>query len=213
VSRTITFPLAGFMSDDGKTIYFWPYCSKCNQPFSFDPDEPFAFCDCGTSEWGNPRPATWIPDPNVVPDHGVLQDWVVTLPLREQGTLLAAVRGCDLATKQPLDGPPRRLTCWFRWTFMNPADPREVDIPGSFFSSKFPEIKGSDFDSFPMHWYAHIMHGIEVVAYRHPDIPIARDALDVYREMAHHLHVPHESRERMIERLSEDRIANNTVVS
>jgi hypothetical protein len=53
-----------FTSEDGNTIYYWPYCPDCKQPYSFDPEEPFAFCDCGTSEWGNPRPAEWIPDPN-----------------------------------------------------------------------------------------------------------------------------------------------------
>ena len=196
-------------SPDNTTIFAWPYCETCHKPYSFDPEEPFAFCDCGTSEWGNPRPASWIPDPG----GSVLQDWVMQLPLREQGTLVAAVRGCDLATKQPLDGAPRRLTCWFRWTFMNPADPREVDIPGSFFSSKEPKIKGSDFDSFPMHWYAHIMHGIEVVAYRHPEGKIAEQAFEVYYEMVHHLHVPIEERPAMITRLSEDRIATGTVVS
>lgn len=143
----------------------------------------------------------------------VLQDWVMVLPLREQGTLVAAVRGCDLATKQPLDGPARRLTCWFRWTFMNPADPREVDIPGSFFSSQPPHIKGSDFDAFPMHWYAHITHGVEVVAYRHPNSTVRSHAFFVYTELVHHLHLPLESKEQMIARLSEDRIAAGTVVS
>lgn len=42
---------------------FWPYCSECHQPFEFSPDEPFAHCKCGTTEWGDPRPAKWVVDP------------------------------------------------------------------------------------------------------------------------------------------------------
>jgi hypothetical protein len=147
----------------------------------------------------------------------VLQDWVMELPLREQGTLLTCVRGCDFATKQPLDNPARRLTCWLRWTFMNPADPREVGIPGAFFNDQDPDdvalIRGSDFDSFPMHWYAHVMHALEVVGYRHPDTRVAGRATNLYFRLATHLHVLPELPEQMIARLSEDRIASGTVVS
>lgn len=32
----------------------------------------------------------------------VLRDWVMELPLREQGTLLTCIRGCDLTPKLPL---------------------------------------------------------------------------------------------------------------
>jgi hypothetical protein len=39
----------------------------------------------------------------------VLQDWVCNLPLRMQGTLLTAIRGCDLTPKLPLDSTERNL--------------------------------------------------------------------------------------------------------
>lgn len=54
----------GLRSEDGETIYFWPYCQKCFEPYSFDDDGPWASCACGTGEWGYPRPAPWIPDPH-----------------------------------------------------------------------------------------------------------------------------------------------------
>ena len=31
----------------------WPTCNDCGERFVFDPKEPFAFCDCGTTEWGS----------------------------------------------------------------------------------------------------------------------------------------------------------------
>lgn len=149
----------------------------------------------------------------------VLQDWVIELPLREQGTLLTAVRGCDVEPKQwtPTgfsDSPGRRLTAFIRYCFMNPADPREVDIPGAFFQSNPPSpFRPSEFGHLPQHWYAHVMHALEVIAYRHPDVNIADQALEMYCKMVDNLHLNVESADRMVGRLSEDRIKTGKVVS
>lgn len=149
----------------------------------------------------------------------VLQDWVMELPLREQGTLLTTVRGCDdepkLWTSQGFaDSPGRRLTAFIRWAFMNPADPREIDIPGAFFQSRPPEpFKPSEFGHLPQHWYSHAMHGLEIIGYRHPEPIVAYTARELYFAMVRNLHLAPESHVRMADRLSEDRIANDTVVS
>lgn len=145
----------------------------------------------------------------------VLQDWVMELPLREQGTLLTAVRGCDLTPKMPLDSLERRLIGSIRWAFMNPADPREVDRePGCFFVSKVPlNFKASELGHYPLHWYSHVMHACEVIAYRHPDVGTAGKFLTVYFKLCSALHLTEESKEQMIKRLSEDRIVSGTVVS
>lgn len=141
------------------------------------------------------------------------------LPLREQGTLLTAVRGCDLADKYAPDGsvldtPERRLTAWIRWAFMNPADPREVDIPGAFFQSHPPSpFKASALGHYPLHWVSHVMHALEVIGYRHPDIHVQPVALSLYFDFVDMLHLKEESRETMIRRLSEDRIETASVVS
>lgn len=141
------------------------------------------------------------------------------LPLREQGTLLTAVRGCDLEPKQWTatgfsDSPGRRITAWIRWAFMNPADSREIDIPGAFFQSIPPEnFKPSEFGHLPLHWYTHVMHSLEVIAVRHPNQLVGATARKLYYQMVHGLHLNQETPEEMIERLSEDRIATGTVVS
>lgn len=156
----------------------------------------------------------------------VLQDWVMRLPLRAQGTLLTGVRGCDLAPKM-LDciderygcstgegSAERQLVAFYRYCVMNPADAREVDIPGAFFQSKPPgNWKPSQFGHYPEHWYAHIMHCFEVVGYCHPNPAIGDIALGIYDRLVRNLHLYPESREQMMERLCEDRIANGTVVS
>lgn len=152
--------------------------------------------------------------------NSVLQDWVMNLPLREQGTLLTAVRGCDFEAKTWTSqgigySPGRRLTAFIRYCFMNPADIREVDYEeGSFFQSKPPHpFKPSEFGHLPQHWYAHAMHALEVIAYRHPSETIKRQADELYYRMVRNLHLLPETKEMMIERLSEDRISTGTVVS
>ena len=149
----------------------------------------------------------------------VLQDWVMVCPLREQGTLLTAVRGCDDEPKMwtargIAESPVRRLTGFIRWCFMNPADPREVDIPGAFFQSQAPDpFKPSEFGHLPQHWYSHAMHSLEVIAYRHPDADVSHKAHALYLAMVSNLHLVPEHPSDMVRRLSEDRIVAGTVVS
>lgn len=152
--------------------------------------------------------------------NSVLQVWVTTLPLRAQGTLMTAVRGCDDEPKQWTSAgvsysPGRRLTAFIRWCFMVPADPREVDSQeGAFMMSTPPHpFKPSEFGHLPQHWYSHAMHALEVVAYCHPDNGVKNMAFDLYYKMVHNMHLNVESLERMLERFTEDRLANNTVVS
>jgi hypothetical protein len=149
----------------------------------------------------------------------VLQEWVSELPLREQGTLLTAVRGCDdepkvWTSRGVAESAGRRLTAFIRWCFMNPADIREVDIQGAFFQSRPPEhFKPSEFGHLPQHWYSHAMHALEVVAYRHPSAEVRIRAADLYYSMVRNLHLNPETKEQFVERLSEDRIAKGEVVS
>ncbi len=149
----------------------------------------------------------------------VLQDWVMQLPLREQGTLLTAVRGCDEEPKTWIargvaESPGRRITAYIRWCFMNPADVREVDIPGAFFQSSPPmPFKPSGFGHLPQHWYSHIMHALEVIAYRHPVSAVQVGAYQLYHAMVTNMHLNPENSDQFEERLSEDRIASGEVVS
>lgn len=153
-------------------------------------------------------------------NRSVLQDWVTELPLREQGTLLTAVRGCDFEAKEWSEtgvaySPGRRLTSFIRFCFMVPADAREIGrAEGAFMHHEPPSyFKPSEFGHLPEHWYAHAMHALEVVAYRHPEILTARLAYGLYEKMVHNLHLNIETKDQMIERLSEDRIAKGEIVS
>jgi hypothetical protein len=158
--------------------------------------------------------------------NSVLQDWVMELPLREQGTLLTGIRGCDVAPKVPCDvderygcstgesSAERWLVAFLRFCVMNPADPREVGIPGAFFQSTPPPVwKPSQLGHYPLHWYSHLMHCFEVISYRHPEARITYQAASIYERLVRNLHLWPESKTEMIERLSEDRITKGEVVS
>jgi hypothetical protein len=145
----------------------------------------------------------------------VLQYWVTKLPLREQGTILAGIRGCDTAPKTPgrYDTPERNLTAHLRFCTMVPADARELAYDGGFLLPELPPFKQSELGHYPMHWYSHVMHAYEVVGYRHPDENLAHGAHAVYLELVNGLHLRPEGRVQMVIRLSEDRIASGAVVS
>lgn len=144
----------------------------------------------------------------------VLQGWVSDLPLRAQGTLLTCVRGCDLTPKYPLESLERRLVSALRWSFMVPADPREVDAePGCFFSSHIPDdFKPSALGHYPQHWISHVMHAAEVLSIYHPNRYVADKWRVVYERLCRSLHVNPETPEQAEERYLEDRVAAGTIV-
>jgi hypothetical protein len=148
------------------------------------------------------------------PKRSVLQDWVMELPLREQGTLLTAVRGCDLTPKYPLDSPERQLVACIRGAFMVPADEREVDKEnGSFMSRRIPTgVKFSAIGHYPQHWVSHVLHAVEVLAYRTPSAFDRRLWFMIYARFCHALHVGVETRDEFVSRMSVDRIADERVV-
>lgn len=140
----------------------------------------------------------------------ILRPWVTQLPLRLQGTLMAAMRGCDDEPKQWTSrgvaySPGRRLTAFIRWCFMVPADAREVDR--EFMMSLPPNpFKPSEFGHLPQHWYSHAMHALQVIGYEHPDPSIRDRAHELYLAMVENMHLRPESHASMWRRLTEDRI-------
>lgn len=144
----------------------------------------------------------------------VLQDWVMKLGLREQGTLMTAVRGCDLTPKLPLDSQERTLTAFIRYSIMNAFDYREIDSEaGCFMQTRIPEdFRASNFGHYPLHYVMHLIHAMEIIGYRCPDGDRSRQAMHVYGKFVRSFHLFPESLSVMQERLSEDRIANNNIV-
>lgn len=137
----------------------------------------------------------------------MLRDWVQILPLREQGVLLAGLRGCDLTPKVPLDSSERQLVSYLRYVVCHPNAEHEVGAtPGAYMQPNPPgEWTPSEFGHYPQHWYAHIMHAFQVVGYRHPRVSVRCIGQSIYHRFVHGLHLEPEGFETMVERLSEER--------
>lgn len=154
----------------------------------------------------------------------ILRPWLNDLSIREQGSLLIALRGCDTAPKLPYDQPQRIVTSALRNLVLVPADEREVDSqPGCFaishemlvahFGKRAERLKASAFDHLPLHYVTHLFQAVEIVGYRYPEKEIRWYYYEMYRNFAHGLHLMPEIEAAMIERLTEDRVANGCIVS
>ena len=83
MNQPTTPDLSGYgaqvIEENGRfALTFWPYCTNCQSPFQFDAEEPFAYCSCGTTEWGDPRPASWVhplAEAQEQPVHHLMNPW------------------------------------------------------------------------------------------------------------------------------------------
>jgi hypothetical protein len=147
------------------------------------------------------------------PEGGVLRPWVRVLPLRLQGVLLTAIRGCDGAPKEDNSKAVSRMV---RRACLNPADPRESLNSGGFFgfAPDKEAAKLRDFfhslDQYPLHYVMHLCHSCEVIGYAHPDEKISRFYVLLYHLFCHTMHLRPEPRDEMFGRLTADRVAAGT---
>lgn len=156
----------------------------------------------------------------------VLQPWTENIPMMQQTVLLTAIRGPDGLPKYH---PAKFLLRWYRrCVLLSAMDGKALTDPvtkngGSFTGPSLDwtsaegtpawevgmdAIVGSylkELDGVPHHFHMHLMHAIEIVGYKHPDLRIANWWQSVYVRMAHDLHLWPETREQMDERLGDSR--------
>jgi phosphoribosyl-ATP pyrophosphohydrolase len=109
--------------DDEGNLPFHPYCSACKQPFSFELNEPFAFCGCGTTEWGTPRPAPYVANPICI--QALCDDWHKSLyeqtrtflkvgkkTLEEASELHAATKICCSKEEMAKEAADTAICCY-----------------------------------------------------------------------------------------------------
>lgn len=122
----------------------------------------------------------------------VLQPWVETMPIRMQSTLLLGLRGPDGHSTTYI----KQWTRWLRGLVFRPGNPENV---GQFMNLNDPpllEDKGplaQELYVMPQHYYSHLMHAVEVVAYRHPGTRTSNIAMEMYIRMADVMHLHTES--------------------
>jgi len=122
----------------------------------------------------------------------VLQPWLEKIPIRMQSTLILGLRGPD-THKAP---NVKVITRWLRGLAFKPGNP---DNMLEFMHKGLPPIiieKGEaakELEFCTQHFYSHLMHALEVVAYTHPVAETADWSFKLYKSMCSLFHLPTEN--------------------
>lgn len=130
----------------------------------------------------------------------VLQDWLVALPIRMQSTLLLGLRGPDGMSTTYI----KQWTRWLRGHTFKPGNPdnvRQFMLAGEPPTLEDKSPLAYELYTVPQHYYSHLMHSVEVIAFRHPDPRVMTTAVCMYVSMAETLHLRPETREQFENRL------------
>lgn len=162
----------------------------------------------------------------------VLQEWVLKIPMMQQTVLLVALRGPDGVPKygptKMLLRWYRRCILFSSLdgvVLTSPADKRGGSFTGpSFDSCEKPIKEASNFakhqswtfwmdeivgdylknlDAIPHHFQLHLMHGIQILGYKHPDPKIRDWWYKVYARLVNDMHLCVEPEHVMDKRLGD----------
>jgi hypothetical protein len=153
----------------------------------------------------------------------VVQKWLSTISMMQQTVLLTVIRGPDGITKY---GPAKMLLRWYRRCILLSAmdgavlpDP-VLDGGGSFTGPSAPGYLGvnweegmnkhadaylRDLDGIPRHFQAHLMHGTEILGYKHPDERTRAWWHKLYLRLVNDLHLHPETEAELDSRLGDSR--------
>lgn len=155
----------------------------------------------------------------------LIQEWALELSVMQQTVLLEVIRGPDGVTKYHVS---KYLLRWYRRCLLISAfDGRILNTPyedggGSFTG---PSYKISDkgcgpwqnamddlvsevirsADELPHHFYRHMMHGIEIMGYKHSNEEIRRWWYNVYIRLSRDMHLNAETEIQLDDRLGDTR--------
>lgn len=140
-------------------------------------------------------------------------DWIDKLTLQQQTVLALALRGPDGFPKHHASKPVLYFlrACLLRQahtgrmmkytdscpTFMSMAG---MDI--DFWRRTLRDFQEVE-DEMPLHYYTHLMHAAEVLAFKHPDPVIRNRWMTFYLQCCEYLHLVEETEEQMDLRLND----------
>ncbi len=144
---------------------------------------------------------------------GILPEWTAKLTLQQQAVLLLALRGPDGFPKYH---PSKPVLYFYRACLLRTAHNARMMTKGENLPSFMSMLAADDGlwtvylkdyrdveDELPLHYYTHLMHGAQVLAYKHPEQWIRNRWIEFYQQCCHYCHVPMESEAAMDERLSD----------
>lgn len=110
----------------------------------------------------------------------VVKPWLAELSFKMQTVVLMALRGCDGAGKD--DGSKWVVRC-LRDVVLENVDTSGTIVSGGLDQGLVNHFL-DDIDSYPLHFYTHLMLAAEIVACGHPDREVRRQWRYLYLRMA-----------------------------
>ena len=113
----------------------------------------------------------------------VLQEWMGSLPWKQQSVVLSSLRGPDNARP----GSVKIINRWLRGITQNNADP-STDYMKDLPHPSLEELH-RDLEYCSMHYYSHLMHAMEIIGYHHPLKEVSDVGMRYYAAMTDFLHL------------------------
>jgi hypothetical protein len=135
----------------------------------------------------------------------VIKDWVSELPFTQQALLMLSLRGADGLGKY---NSTKEVIHFMRDLVLHAAYPNYTGKPEGFMRADYKNWETvvkhffNDIDSYPLHFYMHLIHASEVIGYNHPDEDIVQCWLSFYNYACHLFHMNPETKEQLNLRLS-----------
>lgn len=132
----------------------------------------------------------------------VFQEWLECLTWKEQTVLVLGLRGPDAGGSRDV----KLIIRWLRSVVLKNAAPKKTFMGETDFRQVNEIVDDSPlaFDMLPVHFFGHLLHTVEVIAYRHPDQCIRNTALNTYIELCEFMHINQETDSEMTERLKDE---------
>ncbi len=104
----------------------------------------------------------------------VLQYWIEDLPWKQQSVILSSLRGPDTRYCSNL----KKISKWMRRITQNNADISSPYMEDETLPSIEEIEKEAEFCT--VHYLSHLLHGLEIIAYKHPNKTISNIAKNYY---------------------------------
>lgn len=136
-------------------------------------------------------------------DGFVVKEWIQDLTWKQQTVLLTAIRGCD---NRPINDPVKPIIQEYRSIILYDAAPTEESSDG--FMNQYTDEELDNFlnhvDEYPVHWFTHFMHAVEIIGYKHPNNEIKNRWNKLYTKLCEDgLKVSTEDENQLDERLKD----------
>lgn len=129
----------------------------------------------------------------------VLRSWLTDCDFTIQSAALTGIRGYDLGVPDEI----KHLIRWVRGILLKDGRPNN----GKFVRSDPPILQFKEFiakiEYMSFHYVWHFAHSLQIIGYLHPDEQVRSEAIKYYNWICKKSHITPETKEEMIERLSD----------